>query len=167
MAILGQPTITAPIVSSTQSTISVAQFNALVTNFNNLQSAFNSVSYAFYQHKHKGYDYTQILPATYARYQLVDQATLVTDATLGVHFYVTLGGNRTLGAPTGMQGGQRILFEFIQDGTGSRTITLASIFDKGAFTITLTTTVHKRDFMEAVYSDVDNKFYVINFVKGY
>lgn len=118
-------------------------------------------------HRHLGYDSTSILPESYKRIPLVDQTTITTDSTRGRHFFVTLAGNRTLAAPTGMQGGQRIIFEFIQDATGSRTITLNSIFNVGGFTITLTTAAGKRDFMEAVYSDVDNKFYVINFVKNY
>lgn len=132
-----------------------------------LQSQVANLQNVVYFHQHKGFDFTKVLPFIYTRIPLHDQATLVTDSTLGNQFYVTLGGNRTLGAPVGMKGGQRILYEFIQDATGSRTITLNSIFDKGAFTITLTTTASKRDFMEVVYSDVDNKFYVINFVKGY
>lgn len=128
-----------------------------------LSNANQIISY----HKHKNYDQTSPLDPNYSRIGLVDQATITSDATAGQHFFVTLKGNRTLGNPTGAAPGQRILFELIQDATGSRTITLGSKFSAGAFTITLTTTASKRDFLEVVYSDTDDKFYVINFVKGY
>ena len=132
-----------------------------------LKKKYNDVNRILNFHKHLGYDSTSVLKPIYRRSLLVDQATIVTDTTLSNHFYVTLKGNRTLATPTGMQPGQRIIFEFIQDGTGSRTITLDPIFDVGSFTVTLTTTINKRDFMEVVYSDVDNILYVINFVKNY
>jgi len=143
------------------------QINKISSDITSLRGSLNNTSMILSIHKHSGQDQTSKLNSDYTRVVLLDQATIATDATLGRHFYVTLAGNRTLGKPTGMKGGQRILYEFIQDGTGSRTITLNSAFDVGAFTVTLTTTASKRDFMEAVYSDTDGKFYVISFVKGY
>lgn len=122
-------------------------------------------------HLHNGYDgssridlMTQI---RFRRIALKDQATINTDATAGIHYYVLLKGNRTLANPTGAAPGQRILFEFIQDSTGSRSVSLGSKFATGGFTVTLTATANRRDFMEVVYSDADDKFYVINFVKNY
>jgi hypothetical protein len=57
---------------------------------------------------------------------LTDAATIVVDASQGNDFYVTLGGNRTIAAPLNPADGQSILFELIQDSTGSRTVTWTS-----------------------------------------
>lgn len=85
---------------------------------------------------------------------LTDAATIATDASLANHFRVTLGGNRTLGNPTNPVDGQRVIWEFIQDGTGSRTITLDTKFNFGTDIVglTLTTTAGARDFMTAIYN---------------
>ena len=100
---------------------------------------------------------------------LTDASTVATDASLGNHFRVTLGGNRTLGNPTNPTNGQRCVWEIIQDGTGSRTITLDTKFALGTdiATVTLTTTASKRDFLGAVYNSTADKWFVIAFVKGY
>jgi hypothetical protein len=100
---------------------------------------------------------------------LTDQATLATDAALGNYFRVTLGGNRTLGNPTNAVDGQKIMWELIQDGSGSRTITLDTKFALGTdiTAVVLTTTLNKRDFLGVVYNSTADKFYVIAFVKGY
>lgn len=100
---------------------------------------------------------------------LTDAATIATDAVLANHFRVTLGGNRTLGNPTNPYDGARIVYEFIQDGTGSRTITLDTKFALGTDItgVTLTTTANKRDFMTVIYNSTADKWYVVAFVKGY
>lgn len=100
---------------------------------------------------------------------LTDAATIATDASLGSHFRVTLAGNRTLGNPTNMVDGQRVIWELIQDATGSRTLTLGSAFALGTdiANTTLTTTASKRDFLGAIYNSVTAKFYVVAFAKGY
>jgi hypothetical protein len=100
---------------------------------------------------------------------LTDGANIATDASLGNHFRVTLGGNRTLDNPTNLADGQRIVWEFIQDGTGSRTIALGSKFAFGTDItgVTLTTTASKRDFMTAIYNSTADKLHVVAFVKGY
>lgn len=100
---------------------------------------------------------------------LTDAATIATDASQGSLFRVTLGGNRTLGAPTNPTDGQRAIWEFIQDGTGSRTITLNAVFALGTdlTAITLSTTAAKRDFMGAIYNSTAAKWFVIAFMKGY
>lgn len=100
---------------------------------------------------------------------LTDASTIATDASLGNHFRVTLGGNRTLGNPTNGVDGQKCLWELKQDGTGSRTITLDTKFALGTdiTAVTLTTTANKRDFLGAVYHASDDKWHVIAFVKGY
>lgn len=100
---------------------------------------------------------------------LTDATTVATNAALGDHFRVTLGGNRTLGNPTNAVDGQRILWEIIQDGTGSRTITLDTKFALGTdlTAVTLSTAAGKRDFLGAFYNSGTDKFYVTAFVKGY
>lgn len=100
---------------------------------------------------------------------LTDAATIATDASLGNHFRVTLGGNRTLGNPTNSVDGQKVTWELIQDGTGSRTITLGSNFALGTTisAITLTTTASKRDFLGAIYNAAAGKWFIVAFSKGY
>ncbi|MEV4613503.1 glycosyl hydrolase family 28-related protein [Kitasatospora sp. NPDC049258] len=100
---------------------------------------------------------------------LTDAATIATNAALGNLFRVTLKGNRTLGTPTNPTDGQRITWELVQDGTGSRALVLSAAFGLGATisSTTLTTTPNKRDFLTAVYNTTAAKWYVINFVKGY
>ena len=59
---------------------------------------------------------------------LTDSSTIAVAATCGGVQTVTLGGNRTLGFPTGLiaSTNQIMTFEVQQDGTGSRTLALAS-----------------------------------------
>lgn len=98
---------------------------------------------------------------------LTDGATINTDASLGNYFKVTLGGNRTLANPTNPTTNQKVIFEFLQDGTGSRTITLGSdfIFGTDVTSVTLTTTASKRDLMACIYNGA--KWVVVGFVRGY
>jgi hypothetical protein len=53
---------------------------------------------------------------------LTDQANIDWDITLGGAAQVTLGGDRTLNAPTNMVNGARYRLKVIQDGTGTRLI---------------------------------------------
>ena len=103
---------------------------------------------------------------------LTDASTINTDASQGCRFRVTLGGNRTLAAPSNPTDGQQCVWEFIQDGTGSRTISLDTgtggfAFGTDITSITLTTTASKRDFMTAVYSSALSKWLVLGFLRGY
>lgn len=100
---------------------------------------------------------------------LTDQATITTNCTLSNRFRVTLGGNRTLGNPTGMTDGQSVIWEIIQDGTGSRTITLDTSFVLGTdiAAVTLSTTAGKRDFLGAVYNATAGKWSVVALARGY
>ena len=100
---------------------------------------------------------------------LSDGATINTDASQGTHFRVTLGGNRTLANPTGAVDGQRITWEIIQDGTGSRTLSYGSKFTFGTDVTSpvLSTTAAKRDFIGAIYNASADKFYVVGFARGF
>lgn len=73
------------------------------------------------------------LSLTTAPQALTDAATIATNAanfppTFGIG-RVTLGGNRTLGAPSNPTDGQRILYEIKQDATGSRTLAYNAVFE--------------------------------------
>lgn len=147
------------------------QIDSMKDDIARLKTSDEATANVLNYHTHTSFDQTNKLDLQqqirFRRIKLVDQAIITSDASIGNHFYVTLTGSHTIGNPIGAAPGQRILYEFIQDSTGSRVLTLGSKFNKGAFTITLTTTVNKRDFLEVVYSDVDDIFYIINFVKEY
>jgi len=60
---------------------------------------------------------------------------------------VTLGGNRTFGAPTGMVNGAFYALNVIQDATGSRTVTWNALFKWASGTApTLSTAASSKDF---------------------
>ena len=63
----------------------------------------------------------------YTAQTLTDAATVSWDMNSGSVATLTLGGNRTLAAPTNLKIGTSVLV-VNQDGTGSRTITWNSIF---------------------------------------
>ena len=82
----------------------------------------------------------------YSESTLTDQATVTWDASTQDVCKLTLGGNRTLAAPTNNTTGQFISILVIQDGTGSRTLTWNAVFEFAADTApTLTTTASKGD----------------------
>lgn len=100
---------------------------------------------------------------------LSDGATINTDASLSTHFRVTLGGNRMLANPTGASDGQRITWEIIQDGTGSRILSYDTKFTFGIDVTSpvLSTAAGARDFIGAVYNATTDKFYVTGFSRGF
>lgn len=69
--------------------------------------------------------------------QLTDAATIVPDASLGRVFFVTLGGNRTLGTPTNVSDGARITLFVTQDATGGRSLSYVGAFKFGGGTTPL------------------------------
>ena len=82
----------------------------------------------------------------YTESTLTDQATVTWDASTQDVCKLTLGGNRTLAAPTNNSTGQFISILVIQDGTGSRTLTWNAVFEFASDTApTLTTTASKGD----------------------
>ena len=82
----------------------------------------------------------------YTESTLTDQATVTWDASTQDVCKLTLGGNRTLAAPTNNSTGQFISILVIQDGTGSRTLTWNAVFEfKDDTAPTLTTTASKGD----------------------
>ena len=103
---------------------------------------------------------------------LTDAPTVATDASLGNGFRVTLGGNRTLGAPTNPSDGQMVIWEIRQDGVGNRTLALASgagafAFGTSLTSITLSTAPGKVDLIGCRYNATNNRWWVIAFQGGF
>jgi hypothetical protein len=79
---------------------------------------------------------------------LTDAATVAVDLSLGNFYTLTLGGNRTLGAPTNQTAGQSGVIVITQDGTGSRTLAYNSVWKFPSGTApTLTTTANAVDVL--------------------
>lgn len=80
---------------------------------------------------------------------LTDAATITWDMSATLNdVTVTLGGNRTLGAPTNTNTGQKGILRIVQDGTGSRTLSFNSVYKfPGGTAPTLTTTAAAVDKM--------------------
>jgi hypothetical protein len=99
---------------------------------------------------------------------LTDAATIAVNAALGNLFRVTLGGNRTLGAPTNPTDGQTIDFEITQDGTGSRTLAYASAYEFSTTLAspTLSTAAGDVDMLTFRYSSVASKWRCLRIVLG-
>jgi len=100
---------------------------------------------------------------------LTDAATILVDAALGNIFTVTLGGNRTLGNPTGAVDGQKLLFRIKQDATGSRTLAFGTKYRFGTdiTSVVLSTAANKLDRVGVEYHSTDDKFDVIAVTRGY
>jgi hypothetical protein len=111
---------------------------------------------------------TWVDPSISVPVALTDAATIATDASLGKTFTVTLGGNRTLGAPTNPTNGQKIIYRIKQDATGSRTLAYNAIFRFSADipSPTLTTTVAKTDYLGFIYNATDTKWDILAINKG-
>jgi hypothetical protein len=108
-----------------------------------------------------------VLAGANAYQVLVDAATVAWDALLGWNAEVTLGGNRTMGTPTGLSDGEAYVLETIQDGTGSRTLAFPAIFDFGVEgNRTLSTGAGKRDIFVFRYHAGSNKLRLIGFSKS-
>lgn len=77
---------------------------------------------------------------------LTDAASIAWDMATGNTFLVSLAGNRTLAYPSNVSIGQSGIVYFVQDGTGSRTLSFNSSFKfTGANAPTLTTTASAVD----------------------
>jgi hypothetical protein len=84
---------------------------------------------------------------------LTDGATVTWDVSTQPVCKLTLGGNRTISAPTNGATGQFISIAVIQDATGSRTLTWNSAYEfTGDTAPTLTTTVSKADLFVFRYN---------------
>lgn len=100
-------------------------------------------------------------------FDLTDAATITVDAKVIRHMgtgRVTLAGNRTLGQPSNPAGGQIVIFEVIQDGTGSRTLAFHAdyVFTPANPQPILQRTAAQRDFLMFQYDATSTKWYLIN-----
>lgn len=78
--------------------------------------------------------------------QLTDATSIAVNMALSNDFFVTLGGNRTVEAPTNCQPGQGGLIFVHQDGTGGRTLAWNSVWRFPSSTApTITATSSSRD----------------------
>lgn len=91
---------------------------------------------------------------------LTDGVTITPNFTSTEVLTVTLAGNRTMAAPTGVAvDGQKIMFKIKQDATGTRTITWNAIYRfSGGTAPTLTTTASKTDYIGFQYNLADVKW---------
>jgi hypothetical protein len=79
---------------------------------------------------------------------LTDGATINWDVNSGATATVTLGGNRTVAAPTNLVAGAFYALEIIQDATGSRTLTWNSVFKfANGVAPVLSTSASARDYV--------------------
>jgi hypothetical protein len=84
---------------------------------------------------------------------LTDGATINWNMSTQSVCKVTLGGNRTLAAPTNGSSGQFASILVIQDGTGSRTLTWNAVYEFASDTApTLSTTANKADLFVFRYN---------------
>ncbi len=91
---------------------------------------------------------------------LTDAATIAWDTALGPIAKVTLGGNRTMGAPSNLAADCFYALMVIQDGTGGRTLAWNSVYKFAAATApTITATAAKRDIF-TFWSDGTNLYEV-------
>jgi hypothetical protein len=100
---------------------------------------------------------------------LTDASTIASDWSANTVKYVTLGGNRTLGTPTGATAGQRMAYRIVQDSTGGRTLTLGADWRANAViapggVLGLKPNGGAVDCLDAVYNAVDGKFDIVNLV---
>lgn len=89
-----------------------------------------------------------------AEQTLTDGATVTLNCNNGLNAVVTLGGNRTL-AITNAVAGNFITLRVVQDGSGSRTLTLpagSKVITGGAGVVTLSTTAAAQDIISLYYN---------------
>jgi hypothetical protein len=96
----------------------------------------------------------EVIGSSATQQTLTDGATVSWDTGLGAYGKLTLGGNRTIAAPTNLVNGRMYALELIQDATGSRTVTWNAAFVwSGGTAPTLTATAAKRDIIRFVASN--------------
>jgi hypothetical protein len=99
---------------------------------------------------------------------LVDGANISVNAAAGDEFTVTLGGNRTIDAPTNPVNGDMILFRLTQDAGAPRTVTWNAIYDFSASlpAPVLSTGVGDVDYVGFIYDSSKVKWHCLAYVLG-
>ena len=105
-------------------------------------------------------------PISPAVITLADGASITPNASLGNHFRVTLGGNRTLQAPGNATDGQIVRIEVTQDGTGGRTLAFGNNIVKPSNIPTpiLTSAIGATDMLQLIYNASNSKFVITGFL---
>lgn len=105
---------------------------------------------------------------------LTDAATILVDAALGNNYSVTLGGNRTMGAPSNAtEDGQEIKFRIRQDATGGRTLAWTATAGGYSFGTdiaaapAITTTASKVSYISFKYDSTANLWHCQGYARGY
>jgi hypothetical protein len=78
---------------------------------------------------------------------LTDGASIAWDMSQGSIYQVTLGGNRTLSAPTNTVPGKTYLLKVLQDSTGNRTLAYNAVYHAAGGAITITATANHWDWL--------------------
>ena len=92
---------------------------------------------------------------------LTDGASIAVIATAGNVMTVTLGGNRTLEAPSAAIDGQVITLFVVQDGSGNHTLAWHADYQfAGGVAPTLSTGINDVDVFTMVYKSASTKWYV-------
>lgn len=105
----------------------------------------------------------------YGATELTDAVSILTDASLGANFYVTLGGNRTMAAPTNQSDWKIIRYYITQDATGSRTLAWNAVFrfSTSIPSPTLIATAKFSDYIEFMYNPTYATWDCLRVVKGF
>lgn len=99
---------------------------------------------------------------------LTDAGTIAISAATGKFHHVTLGGNRTLGNPSGAYNGQLLLITVAQDAMGNRTVALDTKYRLPAgLTLGWSTAANRKDKLLVQYDGADDRFDVLAFQAGY
>jgi|694.fasta_scaffold02023_27 hypothetical protein len=125
--------------------------NTVGASANAWSNAVNTYSIATYATKiSPTFTGTVTIDANIANQTLTDGSTINWDVSLGSVATVTLGGSRTMAAPTNLKIGTYIL-HVVQDGSGGRSLTWNSVFKWPAGVApTLTSTANRRDLFSFV-----------------
>jgi len=101
--------------------------------------------------------------------QLTDGPTIAIDASASRSFRVTVGGDRTLGNPTGAADGQLLLITVTQDVVGGRAVSLGAKyrFPAGIVDLAWSTAAGAKDRLAIQYDAADDRFDVLAFQAGY
>jgi hypothetical protein len=99
----------------------------------------------------------------------ISAGAIATDCSLGNMFRVTMDASATLSNPTSMVDGQVVRWEFVQDATGGRILTLGTDFLKPTNipSIVLTTTPNATDMLGTVYNSSLGKFIITGLLTDY
>jgi hypothetical protein len=101
---------------------------------------------------------------------LTDGASIAVNSDLTDEATVTLGGNRTMAAPTGTpEDGQKLLLRVKQDSTGSRTLSWNGIYHFGTTVPfpTLSTAAAATDYIGFVYNAANSAWECVAVALGY